>query len=343
VGHAPTLDRLRGSAYHVTRLNDPFGFEGKYGSASINASGQIVGTYSDSTARTSVGVIWDRSLTPVPLPTPRDGWVTNPSGINDAGQVTGTTSPTNSSGVPTVGFIWSAAGGLREVLDVRPFGASLYSINSAGIVAGQRAGQGVSGTEGNVVPFALGGRVFASVFAVNDRGDAIGYLDDTLDFGFVRNGSLKEFPEFGFPFVHKVALNNVGEFVFTGQNDTFMGVYRDGTFRTLSTGGALGRAINDAGVIAGERSVGGTGRRATLWEGDVPVDLNTLLIDPPAGLVLERALDINNDGVIVASGFIAGGGNGRFGFLLTPVPEPMATAVLCLPLFRRGRRRHADA
>ena len=79
-------------------------------------------------------------------------------------------------------------------------------------------------------------------------------------------------------------------------------------------GGAIARAINNAGEIVGAASQG-TDVRALYWPAGAtqPTDLNTL-VDLP-GVTLLSAMDINNAGQILARGF---GGY----YILTPIPEP---------------------
>jgi hypothetical protein len=97
--------------------------------------------------------------------------------------------------------------------------------------------------------------------------------------------------------------------------------------------------ITNAGLIVGNsQRTAGSAAVATLWEGGVPIDLNTL-IPAGSGWTLLSAEGINANGDIVGFGSI--GGVTR-GFLLTAVPEPSIFLLLlyCVALvpFRRISR-----
>lgn len=125
-------------------------------------------------------------------------------------------------------------------------------------------------------------------------------------------------------------------------------------FRTTDTGGVdaasdLGAlaagmnseawGINDAGDVVGWSGTSTTSAHAIIVRGNGPmIDLNTL-IDPLAGWTLCFGMDINNHGQIVGWGYHSG--YGTRAYLLTPVPEPDALALLVLgfALIRRQRSR----
>jgi probable HAF family extracellular repeat protein len=95
-------------------------------------------------------------------------------------------------------------------------------------------------------------------------------------------------------------------------------LWQKGTImRNLGTlGGAhsVAHGINDHAQVVGEANDTGGFNRAFLWADGEMTDLNEL-IDPGSGWILERALDINNEGRIVGVGVHNGA---RRAFLLVP-------------------------
>jgi hypothetical protein len=133
----------------------------------------------------------------------------------------------------------------------------------------------------------------------------------------------------------------------------------DGTTTTLlnnlggNTAGLLGRAdsINNGltNVIVGSSSVGAGTLHATAWNWSstggalptvTPIDLNTRLANPIAGMTLIEAFGVNDNGFIVGYGILNGNTQA---FVLTPVPEPGTMALCSLGLgglaLRAWRRR----
>jgi uncharacterized membrane protein len=85
--------------------------------------------------------------------------------------------------------------------------------------------------------------------------------------------------------------------------------------------------INDCGDIVGYSQLTNdplAGRNALLWREGIPYDLNDLIL-PGSGWTLNEAFGINEDGVIVGKGEIAGQGHG---FVLNPVfDSPIVVGV----------------
>jgi hypothetical protein len=83
------------------------------------------------------------------------------------------------------------------------------------------------------------------------------------------------------------------------------------------------KTINDRGEIVGV-AIDAMGPRALVWQGNVPVDLNTL-IPANSGWYLQFTASINNAGEIAGQGTI----NGEVhAVLLTPVHPEAASASL---------------
>jgi probable HAF family extracellular repeat protein len=105
-------------------------------------------------------------------------------------------------------------------------------------------------------------------------------------------------------------------------------LWHGGTMQDLGTfGGSQSEAfaLNDRGQIVGAADTGDDYPHAFLWESGVMHNLNDL-IPQGSGWVLNKAYDINELGQIVGYG-VNPDGHTR-GFLLTPIPEPSALALL---------------
>jgi probable HAF family extracellular repeat protein len=222
--------------------------------------------------------------------------------INDAGQVTGTSS---TSAGPSHAFLYSNG----QMIDLGTLGGSFSgggSINSVGQVVGSS--------------FTSAGPSHAFLYS---------------------NGQMTDLGTLGPSYTDSSGadINNAGQI--TGSSSTSSGVsraflYSNGQMMDLGTLGisifaneSYGGAINDAGQVVGQ-SGGGSFFHAFLYSNGQMVDLNNL-IDPALGITLTGATDINNYGQIVANGE-EGASPGVHAFLLTPVPEPDTRALLCIPL-----------
>jgi uncharacterized membrane protein len=158
-----------------------------------------------------------------------------------------------------------------------------------------------------------GGRAFTR--HVNNANEAAGYSDNATndsELGFywsARDGVVPTGAQ-GFPTRLASALNDKGEI--TGDTDIPGGsaAYLWSRARGLTLLPRAGAALSDAFDLNNKTQVvgglGGSGpvneARAVRWDGLAsPVDLNTLLYRPPAGLVLNAGVAINDAGVILAA------------------------------------------
>jgi uncharacterized membrane protein len=87
--------------------------------------------------------------------------------------------------------------------------------------------------------------------------------------------------------------------------------------------GAVVLDLNDDGLVVGWSELAGpqgipVRLAATIWEGDIPTDLNTRLVEG-TGWVLRSALAVSNTGVIAGQGQLNGVNHA---FLLVPEPPP---------------------
>jgi hypothetical protein len=157
-----------------------------------------------------------------------------------------------------------------------------------------------------------GSRAF--VQHINKRNEAAGYSDNATndnELGFywsARDGVVPTGAQ-GFPTRLVAALNDKGEI--TGDTDVPGGsaAYLWSRARGLTLLPRAGAALSDAFDLNNKTQVvGGLGgggpvndARAVRWDGLAnPVDLNTLLYHPPAGLVLNAGVAINDAGTILA-------------------------------------------
>lgn len=153
----------------------------------------------------------------------------------------------------------------------------------------------------------------AYVQFVNERGDAAGsagVADDIVQgfFWNARSGTVLTGAR-GFPTRLTADLNEQGEIVGVvdlpgGAGAAYLWSRTRG-LALLPRGGAVRSDVYDVnnktqmvGLLGNANNV----TRAVRWDGvAAPVDLNTLLVRPPAGLVLDAAVAINDAGTILAS------------------------------------------
>lgn len=241
----------------------------------INNRGQIVG----SSQVVDRAVRWNAANRLVPLRLPAGFTQSFAGDINEHDITAGaaTAADGNSHAV-----LWDAAGNL---VDLGTFGATSALatwINNRNEVAGFTVNQGPAGTQ-NFRAFLLNRRdgiVFVTppgpntiIQALNERSEAVGRL---LPPDFSSNRAFYFSRARGFVDLHRAP------FVESSAGD-----------------------INDKGTIVGSmiraNPDGSQTELAFRWTNFVPVDLNTRLLNPPAGLVLTQALGISATGDIVAN------------------------------------------
>jgi probable HAF family extracellular repeat protein len=205
--------------------------------------------------------------------------------INNNGQVVGQAGNTD-----THAIIWNS-GVPTDLSALSGNAGAALAINNAGEVAGYSYPSGISGlsqatiwngTTPTVLGTLGGSRSFAE--AINNAGEVAGHSytnGNATDLAFTWNGG---------------ALTPLGLLANSADSDAY--------------------GINDAGLVVGTSIMNVGERHATLWDGTVPVDLNTLLDSGGNGWLLVDALAINDSGQIVGWGFNSLGQ--QEAFLLTP-------------------------
>jgi probable HAF family extracellular repeat protein len=298
------------------RLHDIGTLGGEYSSIrGLNNRGVVVGDASDASTPFPAfhGYTWTVAGGIRAIPGSDNGI---PYAINDNNQVVG---QLPAPGVSARAVRWEPDGRVVN-LGPTPFSLSeARAVNNDGLAVGYS-----DFTDGTIHASAWGG---ASKYAdlgtlggggafaelVNERGEVSGYADTPVNnterafYWDARDGVVPTGAQ-GFPVRLASALNDKGEI--TGNTDVPGGsaAYlwsRARGLTLLPRGGAVRSDAfdinNKTQIVGGLESAGGA-LRAVRWNGlAVPVDLNTLLYRPPAGLVLNAGIAINDAGTILAA------------------------------------------
>lgn len=336
----------------------------------INDLGQVVGSMSNC----AVLVEGSRVTNLGSLGTLQSGWgKAAATAINNHGQIVGisdyyTTDYRHDYGARA--FLWQD-GHMTNLgaLSDAPMGATMYAYSSASAI--NEAGQvlGVSREDSWELKPVLwtGGTIkkldMYKAYAMNNNGWVVGqsaYDDDRGWRAVLYNGShvidlgvLGPDPN-AFAANKAVAINDAGQVVGSTHiyNDVgeFRGIraflWENGEMLAL---GHLGRDkdgnawswaldINEASEVVGYSRVfdekgNELGERAFYWAEGNHYNLNRLT-DKPAGILLERATSINDNGWILGYGTDQSGA--RLNYLLIPVPEPHRYLMLLVGLLLVG-------
>jgi probable HAF family extracellular repeat protein len=221
------------------------------------------------------------------------------NGVNDAGQVVGYSY--TSSGTQHA-FLYS--GSMQDLFGAGDSHSSeATGINNAGQVVGVYGGSafllngGVGGVKTDLSTKLNPPFIYNSyATAINTTGQVAGYSSDSS--GYYR------------------------AFLYSYSNDSMKDLG--------SLGGYLCQALglNDFGQVVGYSQTATEDVRAFLYSGGVMYDLNSLVQNLPAGVVLTQAFGINNRGQIIADG--GSGGYSGHGYLLTPIVSAGAPLDLLL-------------
>jgi probable HAF family extracellular repeat protein len=262
------------------------------------------------THRQCLGAIWKNGVMTA-LPTLEGGHNAAAYDINNRGQVVGfaengkrdATCLTGGTPFQVIRFeavIWGADGEIRELPPLKGDTVGFaWGINDAGQVVGssglcsntaippEPSGQHAVlwDKDGSVTDLGNLGSAPNVATSINSRGDVVGTAQSAAD------GTIH-----AFKWTRGKPMQDLGAF--------------PGAFATVAP---CCKTINDRGEVVGF-AVDASGQRALVWQGNVPVDLNTLI---PAGSpwYLQTACSINAAGEITGQGLIDGNVHA---FLLTP-------------------------
>lgn len=245
------------------------------------------------------------------------GTVSSARGVNDGAAAVGLTP---SPGISARAIRWNPNGTVTPLGPV-PFSLSeAFAVNQCGMATGftDMASGKIHASQwdkaGNLIDLGtLGGNLAFGMY-INDgnavAGDALNAANDrVIGFFWSRNSGMLPIDAAGWN-SRVTGLNNRGEVV----GSTYMGE------RSVAYQWSLGRGVVPLPVGSATRSdvldinnnsemvgllvrhdIDGGGMRAVRWPAlTTPLDLNTRLHRPPAGLVLEAGAAINDDGVILA-------------------------------------------
>lgn len=295
----------------------------------INDGGQIVGTSEghaflwEAAVMTDLGTLGGRASTA--------------NAVNVSGQVVGESETAQGE---IHAFLWER-GTMRD-LGLPGESSSARGINNKGEIIGFAAGKNLRGGAilwkdgarqplGDLGPSGSG----SNALAINNKGDIAGVSSGfaTPWGGVVRavvwlSGAIQDVGTLGGPHSTAKAINDFGEVV--GWTDlpghsTVGFLWKDGSLQNLGTlAGTISKpgiqsqaiSINRQGLVVGSALNSAGESRAVIWENGVATDLNTL-IPFGSGVVLTRAVAINNKGQIVAQEQFRADGPAR-SFLLTP-------------------------
>jgi probable HAF family extracellular repeat protein len=277
----------------------------------INSEGQVVGASgyphgSDTHAFfwTKKGGIRDLGFLP-------GGDYSVASGLNDAGQVVGTSNSQNGMRA----FLWTVQSGMMPLANLSASDASSASaINQLGQIAGASGGHAVVWTAGTVNDLGTLDGAWSEAHGINNTGQIVGVADTRTGphaFLWTNGGPMQDLGTLaGDSSSRANRISDQG--VVVGASEGLEGVQafmwtRKAGMQPVGVlqGGGYSEAfgVNDLGQVVGQ-SESLLGTRAFLWTAGTITDLNDLVPQLPAGTILTGAFSINNNGEIVAFGIV---------------------------------------
>lgn len=266
----------------------------------VNAAGQIVGYAHADDLSPSRAMLWESNggtdLGDL------GGGRSAANAINDVGVVVGESASTAGGDHP---FVW--VDGEMTALALLPEGelGGAFDINADGLVVGysnlgpfdpnvwtpQRA---VAWDEGELIDLGTIAGDHSLAFGVNAEGQIVGWSTTTE----VQTPSEAD--------LHAV--------LWDGEEITDLGTLADGKVSSATAINTRGEIVGHSTIRSGESG----GSHAFLWRDGELLDVNDL-VEGGSGVVLGYAWDINDKGLIVATGYTANGF--EHAFLLTPIED----------------------
>ena len=279
----------------VTQVNPLAGFTNSIGQA-LNDSGQAVGILSNTLGGYATGdrAFYYDGVNVTQLPTLTTTSYTHAYDINNAQTVVGL-----SSFMPFKVHVGDAALVALPTIPAISSNGAAASINNAGDIVGwlgilSGSPMPVIWHNGSVSTLALApGATQGAATLINEQGWIIGSTRSTG-------------PSHGAIYQTNGAATDIGALAL-------------GFSEALDVNSA-GQVVGDANVMAGSTPIS----HAILYQTGQLLDLNDV-IAPRSGMVLARAISIDDSGDIFGTGFLAVGGN--ISFELTPIPEPSIALV----------------
>lgn len=284
----------------------------------INSAGQTVGASGFPHGADTRAFFWQRQGGMRDLGTLPGGDYSAAFGINDSGQVAGTSNIADGMHA----FIWSSATGLRDLGTLPGTNASqAFAINNQGQVAGSSGTHAaIWSNNGAVQDLGTLGGPSSEAHGINNLGAAVGFSDTPsgAQHAFIwTNGNMQDLGTLpGDTSSRADFMNDAGLVVGASEGNggvrAFVWSQQTGMQPLDSlSGSSYGEAfgVNAGGQIAGQEG-SSLGTRAVLWNssGSI-VDLNEVVSGLPASIVLTGAFGINDKGQIIAFGVNIANGN----------------------------------
>jgi probable HAF family extracellular repeat protein len=299
---------LSAQTYTVTDLGTL-----RHGSArvhAVNISGEAVGGSGFPHGADTHAFFWQKQGGMRDLGTLPGGDYSAAFGINDSGQVVGTSNTADSMHA----FLWSSSSGLKDLGELAGTNSSQgYAINNAGQVAGASGAHAVIWSNGAVEDLGTLGGAMSEAHGINNHGDVVGFSDTPSDGrrAFLwSNGSMQELGALSGDTSSRADHINDSDMVVgasegSGGTRAFIwtkqgGMQPLGSLSDSSYSEAFG--INNLGQVVGA-SGSPLGTRAFLWTSSGGmIDLNNAVTGVAPDVVLTGAFAINDSGQIVAFG-----------------------------------------